>query len=84
MLAMGISAEQRDILKLMRSIVQSYKTLSVSNARGLRRLAKDYFDMEIDIAPTIAAVKSRRGDRIYAELQRLQGIIVDIEKRTGK
>lgn len=78
---MALPEEKRDVLKLMRSMVRGYQTLSVSSARGLSRLAKDYFDTDIDIKPTIAAVKSRRGDKIYAELARLQGIIADIEKK---
>ena len=78
---MALSGEQKDVLKLMNGMVQSYRTLSISNACGLRRLAKDYFDEEIDIKPTIAAVRSHRGDKIYAELERLQAVIKEIEKK---
>jgi len=81
---MPLSKEQRDVLKLMRNTVQSYQTLSIGSVQGLKRLAKDYFGMEIDIEPTIAAIKSRRGDRIYAELARLKAVITQIEKKTAR
>ncbi|MDD5555921.1 MAG: hypothetical protein PHN82_01590 [bacterium] len=81
---MPFTGKQRDILKLMRNTVRSYQTLSIGSAHGLQRLAKDYFDIEIDIQPTIEAVRSRRGDLIYAELARLQGIIGEIEKRGAR
>lgn len=81
---MPLSPKQKDVLKLMRNTVQSYQTLSIGSAHGLKRLARDYFGMEIDIEPTIAAVQSRRGDRIYGELERLKGIIAEIEKRASR
>jgi len=78
---MSLTQEQIEILGLMRDIVESYHTLSIGSAHTLHHLARDCFKKEIDIGPTITAVRSRRGDRIYAELARLQDIISDIEKR---
>jgi hypothetical protein len=75
---MGLTPEQQDVLKLMRGIVESYHTLSIGNAHALKRLARDYFKADLDVAPTIAAVRSRRGDLIYAELNRLQAVISEI------
>ncbi|HOE26764.1 MAG: hypothetical protein IT574_00985 [Candidatus Aureabacteria bacterium] len=80
---MALTEQQRDILKLMRSTAESYQTLSIGSAHGLQRLARDYFKTEIDIEPTIKAVWSRRGDKIYEELKRLQAIIDEMEKRAG-
>jgi len=79
---MALTSKQRDVLKLMRNTVQSYRTLSIGSAHGLQRLARDYFNTEIDIQPTIEAVQSRRGDKIYEELKRLQDIINAIEKHS--
>lgn len=78
---MPLSSEQKDVLKLMRSTVKNYETLSIGSAHGLQRLARDYFGVEIDIEPTIKAVWSRRGDKIYSELKRLQAVIDDLEKK---
>lgn len=78
---MSLTPEQVEVLGLMRNIAENYHTLSIGSAHSLQHLARDCFKMEIDIGPTIEAVRSRRGDRIYAELARLQGIITDIEKR---
>lgn len=80
---MALNEQQRDVLKLMRGTVENYQTLSIGSAHGLHRLARDYFKCEIDIEPTIKAVWSRRGDRIYAELKRLQAVIDEIEKKAG-
>ena len=77
---MGMTPEQQDVLKLMRGIVESYRTLSIGNARALKRLASDYFKVDLDVAPTIAAVRSRRGDLIRAELKRLQAVIRAFEE----
>jgi len=79
---MALTSKQRDVLKLMRNTVPSYRTLSIGSAHGLQRLARDYFNTEIDIQPTIEAVQSRRGDKIYEELKRLQDIINAIEKHS--
>ena len=38
---MPLTAEQKDVLKLMRSAVKNYQTLSIGSAHGLRRLARD-------------------------------------------
>lgn len=80
---MALNEQQRDVLKLMRGTVENYQTLSIGSAHGLQRLARDYFKTEIDIEPTIKAVWSRRGDKIYEELKRLQAIIDEMEKRAG-
>jgi hypothetical protein len=80
---MALTEQQRDVIKLMRSTVENYQTLSIGSAHGLQRLARDYFKTEIDIEPTIKAVWSRRGDKIYEELKRLQAVIDEIEKRAG-
>jgi FlaA1/EpsC-like NDP-sugar epimerase len=80
---MPLSTKQRDVLKLMRNTVQSYRTLSIGSAHGLQRLARDYFNTDIDIQPTIEAVGSRRGDKIYEELKRLQDVINAIEKQAS-
>jgi len=82
--SMPLTAEQKDVLKLMRSAVKNYQTLSIGSAHGLRRLARDYFKTDIDIEPTIRAIWSRRGDKIYNELMRLQAVIDDLEKRPGQ
>ncbi len=49
---MALTAERKEILKLMHGIVDSYRTLSISNVRGFSRLAKDYFNEEVNIEPT--------------------------------
>ena len=77
---MGMTPEQQDVLKLMRGIAESYRTLSIGNARAFKRLASDYFKVDLDVAPTIAAVRSRRGDLIRAELKRLQAVIRAFEE----
>lgn len=77
---MPLTVEQFEVLKLMKGVVESYHTLSIGSAHALKRLAWDYFKRGIDITPTVTAVRSRRGDKIYEELARLQGIIADIEK----
>ncbi|MCX6339509.1 MAG: hypothetical protein NTX71_06275 [Candidatus Aureabacteria bacterium] len=77
---MGLTPEQQDVLKLMRGIVEGYHTLSIGNAHALKRLARDYFKVDLDVAPTIEAVRSRRGDLIYTELNRLQAVISEIEE----
>lgn len=81
---MGLSTDQKNALKEMRGVVESYKTLGVGSAHRLRRLARRHFSEEIDIRPAIAAVKSRRGDLIYAELSRLGKTVDEIEKRAAK
>lgn len=78
---MPLTSEQKDVLKLMRGTVENYQTLSIGSAHGLQRLARDYFKSDIDIEPTIRAVWSRRGDKIYTELKRLQTIIDELEKK---
>jgi len=77
---MGLTPEQQDVLKLMRGIVESYRTLSIGNAHALKRLASDYFKVDLDVAPIIAAVRSRRGDLIGAEIKRLQAVIREFEE----
>jgi len=78
---MGLTPEQQDVLKLMRGIVESHRTLSIGNAHALKRLARDCFTVDLDVAPTIAAVRSRRGDLIHAEINRLQAAIREIEEQ---
>ena len=80
---MPLTDKQKDVLKLMRGTVENYQTLSIGSAHGLQRLAQDYFKADIDIEPTIRAVWGRRGDKIYAELKRLQTVIDDLEKKAG-
>lgn len=80
---MGLTPEQRDVLKLMRGIVDSYQTLSVGNAHALKRLALDQFKVDLDIAPAIAAIHSRKGNLIIAEINRLRAAIREIEERNG-
>ncbi|MCX6356622.1 MAG: hypothetical protein NT045_01890 [Candidatus Aureabacteria bacterium] len=77
---MALTTEQQEVLALMRRVVESYHTLGVGSAHTFERLARDYFKKDVDIRSTIDAVHSRRGDRIYAELARLQEIILGIEK----
>jgi hypothetical protein len=77
---MALTSKQREALAQMRGVVQSYRTLSVNRVRRVQHLARELFGTEIDIRPTIAAVRSRRGDRIYAELGRLRSIIDGLEK----
>ena len=78
---MPLTSEQKDMLKLMRGTVENYQTLSIGSAHRLQRLARDYFKTDIDIEPTIRAVWGRRGDKIYAELKRLQAVIDELEKK---
>lgn len=80
---MPLTDEQRDVLKLMRSIVESYRTISIASAHGLHRLASRYFNHTVDIGPTVEAVRSRRGDLIYTEIKRLQGVIAELEKKAN-
>jgi len=77
---MALTVDQDEVLKLMKGIVESYETLSIGSAHTLHHLALDYFKKDIDIAPAIAAVRSRRGDRIYGELKRLNEIIDRLRK----
>ncbi|MEJ2745960.1 MAG: hypothetical protein P8123_09805 [bacterium] len=79
---MDLTAEQRDALKLMLSITESYRTLSIGNAHILNRLARDQFKIDLDIAPTIVAIQSRKGNLIYAEIDRLRATIREIEERS--
>ncbi len=81
---MPLTDEQKDVLKLMRGTVENYQTLSIGSAHGLQCLARDYFKADIDIEPTIRAVWGRRGDKIYAELKRLQSVIDELEKKAGE
>lgn len=78
---MSLTSEQRDALEVMRGIVESYRTLRIDKARVLKRLALDHFKIDLDIAPTIAAVQSRRGDVIIAEINRLQDAVREMEAR---
>ena len=78
---MALTPEHEDVLKLMRCIVESYQTLGVENAHALKRLARDHFKVDLDIAPTIAAVHSRKGNLITAEINRLRAAILEIEER---
>ena len=77
----SLTPEQQDVLKLMRGIVESYRTISISNAHALKRLAHDYFKVDLDVEPVIAAVRSRRGDLISAEIRRLQSVIRELEEQ---
>lgn len=78
---MSMTVEQRDVLKEMWGVVESYRSLKVGRVKRLQRMVKETFEVEIDIDPAIAAIRSRRGDRIYAELERLQGIVRRLEKK---
>jgi hypothetical protein len=79
---MGLTSEQQDALKIMYGIAESYRTLRIGNAHTLKRLASDHFKVDLDISPTIAAVNSRRGDLIYAEIDRLQAAIRQMEEQS--
>jgi hypothetical protein len=52
----------------------------MASAMTFQHLARTQFGTEVDVNPTVDAIKSRRGDKIYAELKRLQDIVRGFEQ----